>query len=305
MRAGANEFFTWPPRRRNIPRRDPPHRGAPRDRAGRTPGGDHAGVLRRQGRRRHDDAGRQLRRRTRAAEQALDDHRRPQTRARRSRAVPRRAAALQRCSTRSTTCTGSIASSCASWWSKHKSGLEILAGSDQFDRPGAADGGADRGGVPAAGAAVRVHRHRRRQPDQFVRGRGAVHRRQDVPGRQPGRAVGAQRAAAARARPPARRLRRAGARCCSTAPPEPYPIPPKQIEAALGHPIHHTFPSDYKTVSTALNSGVPLALAGDSRDRGAVRSVHARDCSIRTPTAPTPRRRKRSRLGFERLASIW
>src|SRR5206468_3047476 len=45
---------------------------------------------------------------------------------------------------------------------------------------------------------------------------------------------------------------------------EPYPIPPKQIEGALGHPIHHTFPSDYKTVSTALNSGVPLALAGNS-----------------------------------------
>ena len=45
---------------------------------------------------------------------------------------------------------------------------------------------------------------------------------------------------------------------------EPYPIPPKQIENALGHPIHHTFPSDYKTVSTALNSGVPLALTGNS-----------------------------------------
>jgi hypothetical protein len=45
---------------------------------------------------------------------------------------------------------------------------------------------------------------------------------------------------------------------------EPFPIPPKQIEGALGHPIHHTFPSDYKTVSTALNSGVPLALSGDT-----------------------------------------
>src|SRR5205823_13048449 len=45
---------------------------------------------------------------------------------------------------------------------------------------------------------------------------------------------------------------------------EPYPIPPKQIEGALGHPIHQTFASDYKTVSTALNSGVPLALTGAS-----------------------------------------
>ena len=40
--------------------------------------------------------------------------------------------------------------------------------------------------------------------------------------------------------------------------------PPKQIETALGIGIHHTFPSDYKTVSTALNSGVPLALADNS-----------------------------------------
>src|SRR4030095_14005364 len=45
---------------------------------------------------------------------------------------------------------------------------------------------------------------------------------------------------------------------------EPYPIPPKQIESAVGDPIHHTCPSDYKTVSAALNSGVPLALTGNS-----------------------------------------
>jgi pilus assembly protein CpaE len=37
-------------------------------------------------------------------------------------------------------------------------------------------------------------------------------------------------------------------------------IEPKQIETALGYAVHHSFPSDYKTVSTALNSGVPLAL---------------------------------------------
>jgi Flp pilus assembly CpaE family ATPase len=41
-------------------------------------------------------------------------------------------------------------------------------------------------------------------------------------------------------------------------------IAPKQIETALGYSVHHTFPSDYKTVSTALNSGVPLALANHS-----------------------------------------
>ena len=39
-----------------------------------------------------------------------------------------------------------------------------------------------------------------------------------------------------------------------------HQIAPKQIETALGHPIHMAFPSDYGTVSTALNSGVPLTL---------------------------------------------
>ena len=43
---------------------------------------------------------------------------------------------------------------------------------------------------------------------------------------------------------------------------EPFPIPPKQIETALGQKIHHMFLSDYKIVSTALNSGVPLAQSG-------------------------------------------
>ncbi len=41
-------------------------------------------------------------------------------------------------------------------------------------------------------------------------------------------------------------------------------IAPKQIETALGYGIHHTFSSDYRTVSTALNSGVPLVLTNQS-----------------------------------------
>jgi Flp pilus assembly CpaE family ATPase len=41
-------------------------------------------------------------------------------------------------------------------------------------------------------------------------------------------------------------------------------IAPKQIETALGYGIHHSFSSDYRTVSTALNSGVPLALSNGS-----------------------------------------
>ena len=41
-------------------------------------------------------------------------------------------------------------------------------------------------------------------------------------------------------------------------------IAPKQIETALGYGIHQSFSSDYRAVSTALNSGVPLTLANHS-----------------------------------------
>jgi hypothetical protein len=85
---------------------------------------------------------------------------------------------------------------------------------------------------------------------------------------------------------------------------EPYPIPPKQIEGALGHPIHHTFPSDYKTVSTALNSGVPLALTGDTDIAEQFDSFTRRivDPEV-TPATQQPG--KRSRLALDRLASMW
>jgi Flp pilus assembly CpaE family ATPase len=85
---------------------------------------------------------------------------------------------------------------------------------------------------------------------------------------------------------------------------EPYPIPPKQIENALGHPIHHTFPSDYKTVSAALNSGVPLALTGNSDIAAQFDSFTRR---VLDPGAEAPQlpRAKRGLLGLEKLASIW
>jgi Flp pilus assembly CpaE family ATPase len=88
---------------------------------------------------------------------------------------------------------------------------------------------------------------------------------------------------------------------------EPYPIPPAQIESTLGHPIHHTFPSDYRTVSSALNSGVPVALTGNSAiaeqfdrfTRGVL------DPSAPAPTTPKGGGFKLSTLGFEKIASIW
>jgi len=136
---------------------------------------------------------------------------------------------------------------------KHKSGLDILAGSDHFDRPGSSDGG----------ALEELFRLLARQYEYLVIDAGSqinsctvaalytadrmfLIANPDVPSvRNSQRLLERVRLV----------LNRAG---------EPYPIPLKQIEAALGHPIYHTFPSDYKTVSTALNSGVPLVLTGNS-----------------------------------------
>jgi len=84
---------------------------------------------------------------------------------------------------------------------------------------------------------------------------------------------------------------------------EPYPIPPAQIEKAVGHPIFHTFLSDYKTVSTALNSGVPIALAGNSELASQFAEFARRIVDPSSPEAAVPS--KRSSLGLQRLASMW
>jgi pilus assembly protein CpaE len=186
---------------------------------------------------------------------------------------------------------------------KHKSGLEILAGSDQFDRPGAADGG----------AIEELFRLLARQYEYIVVDAGSqinsctaaamytadtlyLVGNPDVPSVR-----NAQRLLD--------RVRQLGAcgervRILLNRAAEPYPIPPKQIEAALGHPIDHTFPSDYKTVSTALNSGVPLALTGDSDiatqfDRFTRRIIDPNAGAAQAQPA------KRARLGLDRIASIW
>ena len=81
-------------------------------------------------------------------------------------------------------------------------------------------------------------------------------------------------------------------------------IPPAQIEHALGHPIYHTFPSDYKAVSTALNSGVPLALSANTEMAAQFGKFTRRLLqpeAVEANDAPS----KRSALGLQRLASIW
>ena len=184
---------------------------------------------------------------------------------------------------------------------KHKSGLEILAGSEQFDRPGASDGG----------AIEELFRLLGRQYEYILVDAGSqinscavaalytadtmfLVLNPDVPSVR-----NAQRVLD--------RVRQLGAcgervRVVLNRAAEPYPIPPKQIESALGHPIHHTFASDYKTVSTALNSGVPLALTGNS-DIAAQFGVFTRQLLDPDTESPQAAGAKASRL--QRIASIW
>ena len=187
---------------------------------------------------------------------------------------------------------------------KHKSGLEILSGSDHFDRPGAADGS----------AIEELFRLLTRQYEYIVVDAGSqmnscavaalytadrmfLVANPDVPCVR-----NAQRLL--------ERVRELGAsgdrmRLLLNRAQEPYPIPPKQIEAALGHPIHHTFPSDYKTVSTALNSGVPLALAGSSEIATQFDQFTRRLLDPNAQSGPTPPPPKRGILGLEKIASLW
>ena len=186
---------------------------------------------------------------------------------------------------------------------KHKSGLDILGGSDNFDRPGGAD----------AGPLEEVFRLLARQYDYILIDAGSqinsvavaalytadtmfLVANPDVPSVR-----NAQRLLD--------RVRQLGAcgervRVLLNRAADPCPIPPRQIEAALGHPIHHTFPSDYKTVSTALNSGVPLALTGDGDIAGQFDRFTRRLIEPDAAAAP-PHSAKRSRLSIDRLASMW
>lgn len=146
---------------------------------------------------------------------------------------------------------------------KHKSGLDILAGSEQFDRPNAQD----------ATAIEEVLRVLARLYDYLVIDAGNnlsstsmsalfgadnifLVTNPDVPSIR-----NAQRLID--------RIRQLGAggeriRVLVNRVTEAQLIAPRQIETALGYSIHQTFGSDYKTVSTALNSGVPLSLTNHS-----------------------------------------
>lgn len=142
---------------------------------------------------------------------------------------------------------------------RHKSGLDILAGAEQVDRPGPQDAPLveqllqvlsrsyeylviDAGTVTSTCAEVAVY-----AADTIY-----VVANPDVPSiRNTQRLVD--------------RICQLGAdrdrlRVVLNRTSDQHLIAPKQIETALGHPIVQAFASDYNTVSAALNSGVPLTL---------------------------------------------
>jgi len=146
---------------------------------------------------------------------------------------------------------------------RHKSGLDILAGSEHVDRPGTNDAAAleqllqvlsrtydfivlDAGGLTSACADVAVY-----AADTIY-----LVANPDVPSiRNTQRMV--------------ERMCQLGAskdrlRVILNRLSEQHLIAPKQIETALGQAIYQAFPSDYRTVSAALNSGVPLTLSNHS-----------------------------------------
>ena len=146
---------------------------------------------------------------------------------------------------------------------RHKSGLDILAGSEQFDRPNAHDAGPveellrvlgklyefvviDAGNMINSCAIAALY-----AADTVF-----LVANPDVPSIR-----NAQRLVD--------RVRQLGAgseriKVLLNRITDQHLIAPKQIETALGYGIHHSFSSDYRTVSTALNSGVPLTLTNHS-----------------------------------------
>jgi pilus assembly protein CpaE len=186
---------------------------------------------------------------------------------------------------------------------KHKSGLDILAGSDQFDRPAAGD----------TGPIEEVFRLLTREYEYIVIDAGSqlnasamaaqytannicLVLNPDVPcvrnAQRLLERMGQMGACADRVRI---LLNRAAA---------PYPIPPAQIESTLGHRIDHRFASDYRTVSTALNSGVPLSMTGNTELAEQFNGFTRRllDPSAEPVAEPAA---KPASFGLGRIASLW
>ena len=174
---------------------------------------------------------------------------------------------------------------------RHKSGLDIMAASEQFDRPNAQD----------AGAIEELLRVLGRLYDYIVIDAGNMINscavaalyaadtiflvtNPDVPSiRNAQRLVDRVRQLGAGSERVKILLNRVS---------DQVLIAPKQIETALGYGIHHTFSSDYRTVSTALNSGVPLALTNHSEISAQFGSFTRHLLGLQDDAKPEPEKRK-------------
>jgi pilus assembly protein CpaE len=179
---------------------------------------------------------------------------------------------------------------------KHKSGLDILAGSEQFDRPNAQD-------APALEELLRVLA---KTYDYVIIDAGNVISttstaalyaadtiflvtNPDVPSiRNAQRLVDRVRQLGAGSERVKVLLNRVS---------DNHLIAPKQIETALGYGIHHTFTSDYRTVSTALNSGVPLTMTNHSGIAGEFDSFTRQLVGMAAEEAKPEPERRRAFLG--------
>jgi pilus assembly protein CpaE len=186
---------------------------------------------------------------------------------------------------------------------KHVSGVELLPGSDQFERPGPNDG-------PTIEHVLRLlsARYEYAVVDAGTQitacGLAAMYMSEmigvvinpDVPSIRSGQRI-------------IERISQMGScgervRVLLNRAAAPYPIPLTQIEEALGQKVQLTFPPDYRTVATALNSGVPLTFSDNSdmaeqfkRLTGLILNQHAE------PAKAAPARK--SALGLPRFASMW
>jgi pilus assembly protein CpaE len=183
---------------------------------------------------------------------------------------------------------------------KHKSGLDILAGADLFDRPGTAD----------STALEEVFRILGRSYEHIIIDAGSQMNACTVSALYTADVICMVTAPdVPSVRNAQRLLDRIGqlgasgdrVRVLLNRAAEPYPIPLAQIETALGQPVRHTFTSDYKAVSAALNSGVPLTLAGNTQ-LAAELEQFARAIVDPSSEHAAP---ARSGHGLQRLASLW
>jgi pilus assembly protein CpaE len=175
---------------------------------------------------------------------------------------------------------------------RHKSGLDILAGSEQFDRPNAQDASAieellrvlskvydfiviDAGNMINSCAVSAL----------YVADTIFLVTNPDVPSiRNAQRLVDRVRQLGAGSERVKILLNRVS---------DQHLIAPKQIETALGYGIHHAFSSDYRTVSTALNSGVPLSLTNHSEISSQFGSFTRHLIGLHEDAKPEPEQPKR------------